>query len=75
MEKPQDDSKPLKTQLENAGKNVSANIERLKKSLEADEDSSGNKITQKLPKKVSCINLYLIIRCCINVIIHRPILH
>ena len=75
MEKPQDDRKDLKKQLENAERNVNANIERLKKSLVSDEDSSGDKIIQKLPKKVSCINLYLIFRCCINVILHRPILH
>ena len=75
MEKPQDDRKALKKQLENAERNVNANIERLKKSLEFDEDSNSIKLTQKLSKKVICINFYLIIRYCIDVILHRPVLH
>ena len=72
METPQDNREVLKQQLKNAERNVTANIERLKKSMESDEDSSGTKITQKLPKKVSCVNLYLIIRYCIDVTLHRP---
>ena len=72
MEKPQDDSKPLKKQLENAETNVTANIERLEKSLESDEDFNCSKTTQMLPVKVSCVNLYLIIRYFIDFTSHRP---
>ena len=55
MEKPQDNREALKQQLENAERNVTANIERLKKSMESDEGSNGNKTAQKLPRKVSFV--------------------
>ena len=58
MEKPQNDREGLKQQLENAERNVTANIERLTKSIKNDKDSSDEETTQKFAKKVSCVNLY-----------------
>ena len=61
MEKPQDNREVLKQQLEDAERNVTANIQRLTK-LESVKVSSGDKTPQMFTKKVSCFNLYLIIR-------------
>ena len=72
MQKPQDDKEVLKEQLEDAERNVTANIERLTKSMESVKDSSGDKTRQKFSKNVSCVNLYLIIRYFIYVILRRP---
>ena len=74
MEKPQNDREGLKQQLENAERNVTANIERLTKSIENDKGSISEETTQKFAKKVSCVNFYLIIRYYryyIDVILHR----
>ena len=68
MEKPQADREALKQQLDNAERNVTANIERLTKSIEIDKVSIGDQTNQK---KVSCLNLYLIFRYFIDVILHR----
>ena len=79
MEQPQDNREVLKQQLQDAERNVTANIERLTKSIESVKDSIGDKTTQKFTKKVSCVNLYLTIqgqawtiRYFIYVILYRP---
>ena len=61
MQKPQDDREVLKQQLDDAERNVIANIEKLTKSMESVKDSSNDKTTQKFSKNVSWVNLYLII--------------
>ena len=71
MEKPQYDREALKQQLDNAERNVTANIERLTKSIEIDKVSTGDKTNQKFIKKVSGVNLYLIFRYFIDVLLHR----
>ena len=71
MEKPQDDREALKQQLENAERDVTASIERLTKSIENENGSSGYETNQKFTEKVSCVNLYLIFRHFIDVILHR----
>ena len=71
MEKPQDDREALKQQLDNAERNVTANIERLTKSIEIDKVSIGDKTNQKFTKKVSCVNLCFIFRYFNDVILPR----
>ena len=61
MQKPQDDREVLKQQLDDAERNVIANIEKLTKSMESVKDSSNDKTSQKFSKNVSWVNLYLII--------------
>ena len=61
MQKPQDDREVLKQQLDDAERNVIANIETLTKSMESVKDSSNDKTSQKFSKNVSWVNLYLII--------------
>ena len=68
MEKPRDDREALKQQLDDAERNVTANIERLTKSIEIDKVSIGDQTNQK---KVSCLNRCLIFRYFIDVILHR----
>ena len=61
MQKPQDDREVLKQQLDDAERNVIANIEKLTKSMESVKDSSNDKTSQKFSKNVSWVNLYSII--------------